>query len=777
MQFLKTKVRGPDKWMALKIDMEKAYDRVEWEFLFQIMQNLGFCDKWMTWIKSCVTTVHFSVLLNGTQYGYFQPQRGIRQGDPLSPLLFAIYTEGFAAKISQEVASSSLHDLRIHRSAPPLSHLFFADDSYLFLRASIPECATLLQLLTNYEIVSGQKVNLHKSAVCVSANVSSQELQAISSFLGVSVLQAEDKYLGLPSQVGRSKSLTFQFIEEALAARIRNWKAKSLSLAGKEVVIKAIGAAGPIYAMSAFRLPKETCRRCNGQLSKYWWAGQDKERGIHWISWSALCQSKFTGGLGFRDFNRFNIALLTKQAWRILHNPTSHLARIYKARYHPTRDFLDATAGSRPSWAWQGILEGLNLLKRGLRWQVGDGSNIRTLQDIWIPSTPPSCPTLKPGAPSCPMFVSDLICPSSKMWRKDLVESLFTPSCVNLILSIPLPAFHMNDRLIWHYSPSGLFTVKTGYQLLSSEHNLLHPPAILPFDNKFWKLLWNLPLPPKLKFFLWRVVRGFLPLQTVLFSKTLASDMICPICDTDAESFSHCFFDCRVATGLWRLAASEELRSFLAGLTPDDAWKQLFFGMNLSKSAIADVVFILWRIWKARCWSVHGRIQYLPPALFRQMQRQVQEWREAEQTRPAIPRCRNRQAPAQLSARMNHGGFEGNLPHPDTINVWFDGAAKRDQGGSVGFVGFQVSGMVLFAFGKAYDGLSDPFIMECLALRDALQWCLMSQPSLRGVRIVVASAVLGVAIDLTWSGSNTLRSALTLGSEPRLGLRIRNIEI
>ncbi|CAL1395990.1 unnamed protein product [Linum trigynum] len=125
----------------------------------------------MRWIRACITMVRFSVFLNGPKYGYFQPQCGIRQGDPLSHLLFAIYSEAFAAKISQAVANSSLHDQRVHRSAPPLLHLFFADDSYLFLRASIPECATLLQLLSDYEMFSGQRVNLHKSAVCVSENV------------------------------------------------------------------------------------------------------------------------------------------------------------------------------------------------------------------------------------------------------------------------------------------------------------------------------------------------------------------------------------------------------------------------------------------------------------------------------------------------------------------------------------------------------------------------------------------------------------------------------
>ncbi|CAL1361463.1 unnamed protein product [Linum trigynum] len=722
MQFLKTKVFGQDKWMALKLDMEKAYDRVEWGFLFHIMESMGFCTQWMKWVKACVTTVRFSMLLNGNEYGYFQPQRGIRQGDPLSPLLFAIYTEAFAAMISQAVATSTLHDLKVHRSAPPLSHLFYADDSYLFLRASVPECANLLHLLAEYERYSGQRVNLHKSAMCGSANVSEQELLSLSSFLGVATMSPDDKYLGLLSQLRRSKSLNFQFIEEDLAARIRSGKTKALSLAAKEVVIKSIGAAGPIYAMSAFRLPQETCRRCNSLLSKFWWANQDKERGIHWISWSAICQSKFVGGLGFRDFNLFNVALLAKQAWRILDNPTSTLARIYQARYHPHRSFLEATAGPHPSWAWQGILTGRDLLRRGLRWQVGSGNQIHTLTDNWLPSSPPSPPVLKPGLNDCPPLVSDLICHTSHSWRKDLLLSLFTLESVDLILSIPLPTSVSTDRLIWHYSSSGLYTVKTGYHLLASEYDLHHPPTVLPFDTRFWKFLWSIPVPPKLKFFFWRAVRGFLPLQIVLFTKTLVSDTICPICSREPESFSHFFFSCRVAQGPWRLADLEGVRITLGGMSPDEAWCHLFFSMNLSKIEIANIVFILWRLWKGRCWSVHEGIQYLPSALFRQFQRQVGEWRTLGPNSSIQP------LGGTVSAAPGPSRTPGNAPttpsSPSLINVWFDGATKGGHGGSIGFVGYHTAGNVLFAFGKFYEGIQDPFLMECLALRDAIHWCL-----------------------------------------------------
>ncbi|CAL1356487.1 unnamed protein product [Linum trigynum] len=276
MQFLKTKTQGREKWMALKLDMEKAYDRVEWPLLFELLKGLGFGDKWLKWLRSCVTTVSFYIVLNGSIHGYFHPQRGLRQGDPLSPLLFAIYTEAFSSLIENFIRNSSLHGLRIHREAPLISHLFFADNSYLFLRASSTECVRLIEILHEYEVVSGQRVNLQKSVVTFSANVLELEATRLAGLLGVSAIGVHDRYLGLPSQVHRSKIQTFRYIEDSLANRIRHWKSKNMSLAAKEVVIKAVGTATPVFAMSCFRLTSNLCRRMNEQLSTFWWAGQDK---------------------------------------------------------------------------------------------------------------------------------------------------------------------------------------------------------------------------------------------------------------------------------------------------------------------------------------------------------------------------------------------------------------------------------------------------------------------------------------------------------------------
>ncbi|CAL1352559.1 unnamed protein product [Linum trigynum] len=693
MQFLKTKTQGRDRWMALKLDMEKAYDRVEWGFLFAVMEALGFNDHWMKWIKACVTSVSFTVLLNGNEHGYFRPQRGLRQGDPLSPLLFAIYTEAFSAILLNALGSQQLHGLKIHRLAPTLSHLFFADDTYLFLRATSSECHNLLHLLHQYEEFSGQRINLQKSSVCFSSNTSEQDSVALAELLGIASIGSMEKYLGLPAQ---------------------SWRSKSLSLAAKEVVIKAVGSATPVYAMFSFRIPSTSCRRLNSQLSRYWWAGQDKDRGMHWISWPVVCVSKFHGGLGFRDFDLFNVAMLAKQAWKILQDPNSLLARLYKARYHPSSDFLSAPAGCRPSWAWQGVLEGRGLLKRGLRWQVGCGTAIRILEDPWLPSSPPSVPLLLPGIILENQFVASLIHPLTRTWNGELLRASFTAESVQWILSIPLPSSPRPDKLIWHYSATGQYTVKTGYQLLSSARHLEFDPLPPFLTSQFWKVLWNLPIPPKLKVFLWRVVRGFLPMRQILQGKSLSDTSTCPVCSAAVETISHCFFDCRVARGIWTLAGKEHVRAAMAVVSNDMAWYNLFFNMQLSKVDMAEVVFLVWRVWKGRCWTTYDNIQYLPGPLFRQFTIQVAEWKEATAGSSAqppslrVPRCT---APSP------------NCP-PGGLLIRFDGATKKGVGGSIGFVGFNGDRAVVCAYGKYYEGISDPFLLELLALRDAMVWSL-----------------------------------------------------
>jgi len=143
MHHISQKKNGRVGDLALKLDMTKAYDRVEWIWLEKIMQKLGFDDRWCALIMKCVTTVSYSVKINGKPKGHIVPSRGIKQGDPLSPYLFLLCAEGLSALIKKEVENGRLGGVAACRRGPKISHLFFADDSLIFCRASLEECDAL----------------------------------------------------------------------------------------------------------------------------------------------------------------------------------------------------------------------------------------------------------------------------------------------------------------------------------------------------------------------------------------------------------------------------------------------------------------------------------------------------------------------------------------------------------------------------------------------------------------------------------------------------------
>jgi hypothetical protein len=140
--------------------------------------------------------------------------------------------------------------------------------------------------------------------------------------------------------VGKSKDGCFQYITERSGAKVSGWKGKGLSKKGKEILVKSVLQATPTYPMSCFKFNKRQCKKLTSIASDFWWGDADGSRRVHWISWDKMCQPKRTGGMGFRNFEVFNHALLAKQAWRLLTVPNSLCARVLKARYFKHSDIL-----------------------------------------------------------------------------------------------------------------------------------------------------------------------------------------------------------------------------------------------------------------------------------------------------------------------------------------------------------------------------------------------------------------------------------------------------
>lgn len=129
--------------------------------------------------------------------------------------------------------------------------------------------------------------------------------------------------------------------------------------------------------MSCFRLPKKLINQLHQILARFWWGSSEEDRKIHWVSWKSLCKQKCTRGMGFRDLELFNKALLAKQCWRVLNDPNSILAQVLKGRYFKNSGFMQAKIGGNPSFIWRSVLWGRDLLKEGTRWRIGNGEKVR----------------------------------------------------------------------------------------------------------------------------------------------------------------------------------------------------------------------------------------------------------------------------------------------------------------------------------------------------------------------------------------------------------------
>ena len=174
------------------------------------MEKMGFHEKWIQLIMKCISTVSYSVIINGAVHGSIFPTRGLRQGDLLSPFLFLLCADGLSSLINEAVRSQGLSGISICRGCPLVSHLFFADDSLLFCKASEHDCRKLIEILQLYEAASGQKFNAKKSSVIFSHNTLEESRRMVLDILGPMQDTRLGKFLGLPSIIGRSKTEVLQ---------------------------------------------------------------------------------------------------------------------------------------------------------------------------------------------------------------------------------------------------------------------------------------------------------------------------------------------------------------------------------------------------------------------------------------------------------------------------------------------------------------------------------------------------------------------------------------
>lgn len=178
------KKKGKTGWMAVKIDLEKAYDRLNWNFIKDTLEDIGLPPNIIYLIWFAISTPSMRLLWNGEALNSFSPQRGIRQGDPLSPYLFVLCLERLFQLIQVAVGEGAWKPIKMTRSCPMISHPAFADDLLLFAEASSAQATIMIQILEAFCNSSGQKVSLEKTRVFFFPNVESEVMEEVCGIFG-----------------------------------------------------------------------------------------------------------------------------------------------------------------------------------------------------------------------------------------------------------------------------------------------------------------------------------------------------------------------------------------------------------------------------------------------------------------------------------------------------------------------------------------------------------------------------------------------------------------
>jgi hypothetical protein len=293
--------------------------------------------------------------------------------------------DGLSTLLQHQVSVGNITLVRICRRAPGISHLLFADDSLLFFKATADQAMHIKAVLDTYASSTGQLINPSKCSIMFGHACPNPCREELKGLLNVVQEYFESKYLGLPTPDGRMSSGKFQSLQAKLAKCLVEWDDNHKSQAAKEVLIKAIAQAIPVYVMSVFKLPLGLCDELTAMIRRYWWGAENGKRKTHWVAWDTMLRPKECGGIGFRDMRLFNQALLARQAWRLIQYPETLCAQLLKAKYFPNGSLIDTVFTGNGSSSWHAIEYGLELLKQGVIWRVGNGVSIRAWRDPWIP--------------------------------------------------------------------------------------------------------------------------------------------------------------------------------------------------------------------------------------------------------------------------------------------------------------------------------------------------------------------------------------------------------
>nr|GEW86844.1 reverse transcriptase [Tanacetum cinerariifolium] len=357
----------------------------------------------------------------------------------------------------------------------------------------------------------------------------------------------------------------------------------------------------PMYVMNIFLLPDTLIDDIHIALNCFWWGDGFKANPVRWCSWEKMCFLKFRGGLGFRHFGVFNRSLLAKQVWRLITNPTTLAVKVLKAHYFPRSSFFDANVGYRPSYVWRSFIAVKELVRKGCKWNIGDGHRVNVWEDYWLEDHR----RLGPKPDNCQVtYVRDLLNDEGDDWNRELLMSLFPMNIVNKITTCFINRWSP-DTLYWHNSSRGLFSSKSAYylELESSQHIVQN---ISEESANLLRAIWNAKVPNKVKLFLWRAWKNYLPTINNLQARGLSlTSVSCTHCDRMGEDMIHVLFKCPSTKQVWDRCNFGRFYDMDGMITLYDFCRVI---LNKFPMAWGNFLMILWGLWTRRNKKFHGQL-------------------------------------------------------------------------------------------------------------------------------------------------------------------------
>ena len=367
---------------AMKIDISKAFDSVQWSFLLNTLKALDFPEKYILWIQTCVTTASFSVQVNGELAGYFGSERGLRQGCSLSPYLFVICMNVLSRKIDK-----AAYDKRItyHPKCKllKLTHLCFADDLMVFVKGEKKSIEGTLEVFNDFAKHSGLQISLEKSTLYMVGVPDTQKEEILQQFpFDYGTIPV--RYLGLPLLTRRMTASDYLPLIEKIRSQINSWTVRALSFAGRFQLISSVIFSLTNFWIAAFRLPKACIQEIDKLCSAFLWSGPSLNSRKVKVAWAEVCTPRQEGGLGLRSIAEANKVCVLKLIWRILSAKGSLWVEWIKKHLIRRGSFWSVKENTTcGSWIWKKLLKYRDIAKSFHRVEVRNGEDTSFWFDRW----------------------------------------------------------------------------------------------------------------------------------------------------------------------------------------------------------------------------------------------------------------------------------------------------------------------------------------------------------------------------------------------------------